>query len=148
MSFRKAMYPALLVTGALLLLGCAGPTTSPPAEEGATEEAAADIRTQLALTDFEVRFPEPPQAQQAKLAQNCTEPKPPDLGCTTLCKPCVTFRCVDGEWVRDEIDWGILCEPRSPQDPGPTACRRSKLPDQGTGLEVPGYCPPQCDICF
>ena len=34
----------------------------------------------------------------------CESEKPDDLGCTTLCKPCVTFICVEGEWERfDEI---------------------------------------------
>ncbi|MGH9429403.1 MAG: hypothetical protein ACRD2L_24220, partial [Terriglobia bacterium] len=58
--------------------------------------------------------PVPPKAPEPRLAlsdfvldihnidgsSGCKKEKPKDIGCTTVCKPCVTWVCRNGEWVR------------------------------------------------
>ena len=69
---------------------------------------------------------------------DCTQPRPADIGCTTLCKPCVTWICVDGQWERFRIETPDLCEPREPTDPGPFGCPRDET----------GFCPAECSFCY
>ena len=68
----------------------------------------------------------------------CAGERPADVGCTRLCKPCVTWKCEDGEWVRLELTThnDPMCDPR--HVPGPTACPRTPT----------GFCPAECSICF
>ncbi|MFN0301172.1 MAG: S1 family peptidase [Burkholderiales bacterium] len=41
----------------------------------------------------------------------CTQPEPKGFGCTTLCKPCIKYLCIDGNWVKTSIDWsGGICK--------------------------------------
>lgn len=72
--------------------------------------------------------------------QGCIGPKPRDIGCTTLCKPCITFVCSDGEWKSDRIDFpDDICEPRGGGGgPSSTACPRTDT----------GFCPAECSVCF
>ena len=70
---------------------------------------------------------------------SCPANKPDDIGCTTMCKPCITWQCVNREWVRVDIDWSDgICDPLSPPDPPPFSCPRT--PE--------GFCPAECSICF
>ncbi len=63
--------------------------------------------------------------------------KPDDIGCGLICKPCVKFICVHGEWVKDEVGWPPeLCEPGPDTDP-PVGCLAS--PE--------GFCPAECHMC-
>ena len=70
----------------------------------------------------------------------CESEKPEDIGCTTLCKPCVTFICVEGEWERLDIDYPDgLCDPPNLPDPPPlSGCPRT----------AEGFCPAECSFCF
>lgn len=70
---------------------------------------------------------------------DCAEPRPADIGCGAICKPCVSSVCIDGEWERVEIiPPEELCAPRGPMDPPFNACPRT--PDS--------FCPAECHICF
>lgn len=65
--------------------------------------------------------------------------RPRDIGCSRICKPCVTFVCIDGEWEPLRMDFPDgLCDPRPPLDPPITACPRSST----------GFCPAECSVCF
>jgi hypothetical protein len=68
----------------------------------------------------------------------CTSPRPPDIGCSRICKPCVTSVCVDGEWERVDIDFPDGFCDRGPMDPPFNTCPRT-----GTG-----FCPAECHLCF
>lgn len=140
---RTPMLLGTFAAAALLAFACSSPevdetaTAEPAVEAGASDEAVdGPAVSQLSLDDFTLHIPEP--SAQAKV--DCTEPKPSEGPCTT-CKPCILWRCVDGEWRPSELDWGILCEPPVPDD-GPSdglvKCPRSPS----------GFCSPQCDICF
>ena len=71
----------------------------------------------------------------------CTAPRPKDIGCTTLCKPCITWRCQEGKWVEFDLNTmdDAVCE--APADLGGksiSACPR--------GSE--GFCAAECSICY
>jgi len=70
----------------------------------------------------------------------CEGPKPSDIGCTTLCKPCITYICLDGEWQAQRIDFpDEICRPiRTGSGPSATACPRGPN----------GFCPAECSVCF
>ena len=89
----------------------------------------------------------------------CLEPQPDDIGCTTLCKPCLTFQCEDGEWVGINIDPpDFVCNPDFPGSGDDlTACPRqsglvlfSAAGDDFSGGqdEIPGFCPAECSFCY
>ena len=118
MRSRSAFAPLmLLVTALLITSGCDGVT--------GTREAVA-IPDIAISTEFANGF------------SGCTTPKPDDIGCTTMCKPCITSFCVNKTWVRQDIDWPPeICEPR-PDPLPPTGCPRTDT----------GFCPAECHICF
>ncbi len=67
------------------------------------------------------------------------EERPEDIGCTTLCKPCVTSLCLDGKWVAEHVEIPKdLCEPPEPDDPGPFGCPSGDF----------GFCPAECSFCY
>lgn len=71
--------------------------------------------------------------------EGCSGPKPDDIGCTTICKPCITFICSDGEWQAERIDFpDELCKPIGGGGPSATACPRGPT----------GFCPAECSMCF
>jgi len=72
--------------------------------------------------------------------QSCTSRKPANIGCKVLCKPCFTFFCEDGRWVREEVEMpeGVCNHRPLPDGRSPSACPR------GAG----GFCPAECNICF
>lgn len=128
---------ALPVILSLPVLGCTG--------GGEAGDDSGPPSGSVAISDFELRTDlgeayEPPQPGQID-PEFCPHPKPDDIGCTTIGKPCVRFRCQDGEWVREEITYPafigagqgsvntaetILC-PRNPETLA---------------------CPSECDLCF
>lgn len=120
------------------LLACPNGDGTEPVTEGEMEgdTVRPPIRGELAITDLQVKLDagEPSTEPQA-----CTQPKPDNLGCTTVCKPCITWICVDGEWQREPIEWDDgLCSPPDPEEPGPFACPRDET----------GFCPAECSVCF
>ena len=74
--------------------------------------------------------------------QGCQPPRPDDIGCSVLCKPCITFVCVEASWTAERIDFPdeICNPPGGGGGPGPdmTACPRSDT----------GFCPAECSMCF
>lgn len=69
----------------------------------------------------------------------CSDPRPEDQGCTTLCKPCRIFVCIDAEWVAESIDFPEgLCDPIDPAGPRPNGCPRDET----------NFCPAECSFCF
>lgn len=72
--------------------------------------------------------------------QSCTSRKPANIGCKVLCKPCFTFFCENGRWVREEVEMPEgMCNSRPlPRGRPASACPR------GAG----GFCPAECNICF
>lgn len=154
---RKSLSTLTLIAAVALVPACTGPADSGGSADSVAEpaqqpqepaqEAEEPARAQWALSDLQVRIPSPP----AQMRQACTEPKPPDLGCTTLCKPCITFHCVDGEWVESSIDWGMICDPPAPTGGPPVVCPRQPLQthpeDPGDAVVHEGFCPAECDVC-
>ena len=38
---------------------------------------------------------------------SCPLPKPPNIGCTTIGKPCLKSTCIEGEWVYEREDTSV-----------------------------------------
>lgn len=69
----------------------------------------------------------------------CSSPRPANIGCRVLCKPCFTFFCENGRWVREAIEMPDgVCNRRPLGGRPASACPR------GEG----GFCPAECSICF
>ena len=84
--------------------------------------------------DWKLKDPDIPDTKP------CDTPKPNDIGCTTICKPCKTFVCNNGEWESVDIDSpDFICDPPSgPSAPDPFGCPRGGN----------GFCPAECSFCF
>ena len=69
----------------------------------------------------------------------CEEERPEDVGCTTICKPCLTWLCLDGEWVSEDISPpDFICDPPDlPDAPPISACP-----------SIAGQCPAECSFCY
>jgi hypothetical protein len=88
-----------------------------------------------AISDLKIKLP----ATTETASSACPSPKPQNIGCTTLCKPCVTWICVGGKWERQDIDTSELCKPSGTSGGiPPTACPRTAT----------GFCPAECSFCF
>jgi hypothetical protein len=73
--------------------------------------------------------------------QACDPAEKPDEPICYICKPCLFYICVDGEWKLERMGWegDPLCEPRPGPSPAPwDTCPR----DPATGV-----CPAECDFC-
>jgi len=102
-------------------------TSIQPAEPGAA--TTLDDLTGVLVTDASV----------GQEPSKCTDPRPSDIGCSRLCKPCTTFVCLDGEWKPQEITFPEgLCDPRGDLDPPFKTCPRTST----------GFCPAECHLCF
>ena len=73
-------------------------------------------------------------------SSECEGDKPPDIGCTTLCKPCVTWVCEDGDWVR--LDLTMSGDPMCTGSNAPGGSDPAACPRRGT------FCPAECSYCF
>ncbi len=116
----------LIASGLLLLTGCA-----------ATTPVSSDEWT---FADFDLKLPENQNAS-ARESERCPEPKPKGFGCKYLCKPCIRYICINGQWEELQYDWkeDPFCQPRPrPNSPRPSACPRSEV----------GFCPAECSFCF
>jgi hypothetical protein len=89
---------------------------------------------EVALADLPVKVDPGP------LDPACPGPRPDNIGCTTLCKPCKIFLCIDGEWRAEDLPWpdGVCDGPEIDLGDDPFACPRS--PE--------GFCPAECSFCF
>lgn len=128
---------AVPVILSLPLLGC-------PGGGDAGEDGGPPSGT-VAISDFELRTDlgeafEPPEEGQVD-PDFCPLPKPDDIGCGQLCKPCVTHRCQDGEWVRHEVTFPEgLCPTGVSVD---TVQVRTCPRDPETLV-----CPAECAVCI
>ena len=84
------------------------------------------------LSDLSIKVPDPPATMKCDPAE-----RPDDIGCTTICKPCKTSFCVDGQWVPEDIDTSELCQRPGTGIP-PSCCPR------GPGF----FCPAECSCCI
>jgi hypothetical protein len=88
------------------------------------------------IADFKIKLPT--RATDAE----CKTPKPRTVGCTTVCKPCEFSVCVNGKWVREQVDTRDFCKPPS----------KGGVPgEEGFGCLIPKgetLCPQDCDFCF
>ena len=69
---------------------------------------------------------------------SCPGPKPANIGCSSICKPCIVHVCMNGEWTQYKLEW--------PKDmcSRPSSTTKAKIcPRSPTG-----YCPPECQICI
>lgn len=131
--YNRLALKLMLVVCLAVVAGC---------ENGDQEQSDGDVSVTRAIGDFKLQLPEPPEPDPSR---RCTEPKPDDIGCSLVCKPCVTFVCVDGEWVRQEIDFPEgICDPAS--TPEPVACPLTEIKTE-TGA-THRFCAAECDICF
>ena len=90
-------------------------------------------RPKIAVSDLKMELPKSP------ISPACELPKPEDLGCTTICKPCVTWVCKEGKWERLDIQNPDICGSNGgPGSPPPSACPRTDT----------GFCPAECKFCF
>lgn len=126
-------YPAICLAVLAIwlvgLAGCGNPEPEPEPEPG----PVPGVTTEISIPDFQIAvFPE-------HESEGCDESeKPDDVGCTTICKPCKTFVCVDGEWQPTDIKPPEdLCEPRG-----------GSLPPRGCPLGENRFCPAECHICY
>jgi len=126
-SYVSTILMTPLIACLLVILGCNGETTT-------DEPTGRPITGLAALADLPLRV------VAMKGSSGCVEEKPDDIGCTTMCKPCVTFVCREGEW--ESLDIGFpdeICDPPDiPSGPGPFGCPRT--PE--------GFCPAECSFCF
>lgn len=114
--------------------GCGGKAEGKCKDGPKPQGGSPFARLELALGDLPLKF------DAGSSEQRCTEPKPDDIGCTTLCKPCKIWICIDGEWDSDDFDWsGEICDGFD-IDLGddPAACPRT----------AEGFCPAECSFCF
>jgi hypothetical protein len=128
----------------LLLIGCLAICLAivQGCDEGDQEQPPVDVSVTRAIGDFKMKLPDPPKPDPPT---PCTTPKPDDIGCNFVCKPCVTFICVDGEWVRDEIDFPEgMCD----SSPGlePVGCPLTEIKTE-TGVSH-RFCAAECAFCF
>lgn len=115
-SVAQALTTLLVVCLFAVALGCPGRPSVDP----------------VAISDFKLKLPD------RDGPSGCDESeRPKDVGCTTLCKPCLTSFCVDGKWVREKIEFGEECDPLDLDFP-PSGCPRTQS----------GFCPAECHICF
>lgn len=108
------------------------PGRTPPA--GVLDHPFAEI-----VATGEIAIMDPVRGEGAD-PEACTRPRPANLGCRFMCKPCITFVCENGEWQRESLDFpDEICEPRTPAGgTSATACPRGDT----------GFCPAECSICF
>ena len=125
------MYRACAVS--LIAIGISVTAACNPGES-APSSSGGPATSGLAIADFklDLRTVANPKTEAACSAVV----KPPDIGCTTLCKPCKTSVCQNGEWVRIDIATPELCKGRPGGTP-PSACPRT--PE--------GFCPAECHVC-
>ena len=91
-------------------------------------------RSAIPITDLKLKLPDSPDTTACKL------PKPADIGCTTICKPCKTFVCQNGEWEPHDVEPPeFVCDSsRGSNGQDISACPRSST----------GFCPAECSLCF
>lgn len=131
----------------MLLISACDPATE---GDGSTTESQAINLADLAV---KVEWPIP-------RTEECREPRPDNIGCTTLCKPCKTWICLDGEWVGQDISPPDFVCNGSTVGLGedPFACPRvpvSALAGGGSTDLGPdfgdfdgGFCPAECSFCY
>lgn len=104
-SVARALTAPLVACLFVVVSGCPGPPSS-------------DL---VAITDFELKLPDrdgPSGCDQSV--------KPEDVGCTTVCKPCQTSICLDGEWVPDNVEMPKeICDPPDLPENRPFGCPRT-----------------------
>lgn len=103
---------------------------------GATPSGGFSVEAlEQAITDMPMKLdmgrPEP---------VGCPPPKPQNVGCTTICKPCKFWVCVEGEWKAENLTWpsGTCDGPNVDFGDDPSACPR----------RLDGFCPAECSICI
>ncbi len=124
--YLRMIGTTLAATCALAITGC--PRESPP-PKGLVSDVQIKLDTFTA--DLDVRH-DPSQ---------CSAPRPENIGCTTLCKPCIVWVCQDGQWERLDLSTmdDEICEPIDrPDAPDPFACPRDEN----------GFCPAECSFCY
>jgi hypothetical protein len=92
-------------------------------------EKTAD--TSRRLSDFDIQLPEPD-------SDGCAAPRPANIGCSVVCKPCFIWNCEGGRWEREQIDWDAEMCGSAPGGDRPRACPRDEN----------NFCPAECSICF
>ena len=121
---RKLLILCLLILA--VIIGVAGQRRPTP-------------KAQTRISDLKINLN--PLKSSFDRAIKCNAPRPKDIGCTTLCKPCITWRCQEGKWVEFELNTtdDAICE-ASPDlgDQTLSACPR--------GPE--GFCAAECHICY
>ncbi len=91
------------------------------------------------LDDVKLSLPDSAIAVDVVTTFSCPGPKPKNIGCTTVCKPCKTYVCVNGAWVPTDLDWpDRLCESRPGTGGGGNVC---------VGTDT-GFCPAECSSCM
>ena len=123
------VFKAFVFAFMIFLFGC-DPTPGGGEDGGSTFD-----RPTLNLADLPIKVD-----WQIPSPTACLEPRPDDIGCTTLCKPCKTWFCTDGEWVPHDISTpDFICDPpTSGFGDDPFACPKS--PE--------GFCPAECSFCY
>lgn len=114
----------LLAVCLLVGLGCG--------EEETGGLLVADLRVNIGPMKAKLDEVNPPSG--------CTSPRPDDIGCFTVCKPCVIFYCLEGEWVRLDVHdlADEFCQPLDPGGESPFGCPRDEN----------GFCPAECGFCY
>jgi hypothetical protein len=90
--------------------------------------------------DLAIRFPPFPRPA-------CDDPEPASFGCTTLCKPCKRYVCVEGEWIPIEVEPPEgLC--RSRRSGTPYSKDKQDRPLVASPRTADNRCPTECDLCW
>lgn len=119
----------ILGFGVLLLTGCTRSLNPLPHE------------TAPALPEFEINVaPLVASLDTANPPTGCAQPRPDNIGCSLLCKPCIVWICQNNRWVQRSVETPKeICERRRPGGgPRLTACPRTSE----------GFCAAECSVCF
>jgi hypothetical protein len=130
---RRIILIGLAAASLFVALGCQNEPASPPANR-----TLSPVDSSRLIADFKIKLP----LRATDVTAQCKTPKPATVGCTTVCKPCVFSVCLNGEWVRHEVDTRDLCKNPTgggvPEEEG-FAC----LVDTSSS-----FCPMDCSFCI
>ena len=111
------------------------------AESTITETQVSDrtLDIQSLYDDLYVKWEQPNELSLEINYNVCTLPKPKDIGCTTIGKPCITYMCVAGEWEPINVDTSPPSRPRP---------RPNFPPIHDCSYSDTGFCPAECSVCY
>src|SRR5436305_672309 len=105
----------------------------------ATGYSSKQTQRPVVISDFAINIrPFKAALDKTYNASGCTSPRPKDVGCTVVCKPCGTWICKDGKWVAYVIPPPRFCDSKTAGNASGTMCPRG----------VDGFCPAECNICY